>query len=123
MELELIQSRLQNKYLCLRLLTSYYHSIESILLDINTIATNCQLYNEAGSPLVNDVLQLREKLVQSISEIHTPAGSVSFSEDHPSEIQAVIDHLFVQLDQLFKPLQAWLEKPLQPYMITYCDKL
>ena len=92
-------------------------------MDINTIVKNCQLYNEAGSPLVNDVLQLREKLVQSISEIQIPAGSMSFSEDTPSEIQSVIDKLFIQLDQLFKPLQTLLEKPLQPYMITYCYKL
>lgn len=104
-------------------MNSFYHSVDAVLLDIDTIVTNCQLYNEAGSSLVNDVLQLREELVNAISAISISPSTIHFEEESPSTIQPVIESIWEKLLTLFTPIQPLLEKPLPPYLITYCSKL
>ena len=124
MELELILQRLQNKWFCgSSFIHSYYHSIDSVVFDINTIATNCQLYNEAGSPLVQEAQQMRDELLQAITALNLPEPALSWSEDISSPIQTTVDSLYQKLSEILQPLGSVLTTPLPPYLVTYSTKL
>lgn len=125
MELELISSRLENKYqFLLNCNCSYYHSIQSILFDIQTILSNCQLYNEAESPLVKEATQMKEELFTSIQSIQQPPDNTpSFDKDEESTIQSVIEEIIQQIQAILQPYSSFLSESLPPYLITYCSKL
>lgn len=105
------------------LLYSFYHSLDAVLFDIETIGKNCKLYNEAGSELVQEVEQMCSELTDSITALTSSQSSVTFANDSPSPIHDLIEKLFPQLDSILNPLTGILNVSLPPYLVTYCSRL
>ena len=89
--------------------------------------SNCQLYNEADSVLVKDVIQMKEELFTSIQSLqqHQQPSIISpvFEEDEESPIQSIIEEILQQIYTILQPYSSFLTQPLPPYLITYCSKL
>jgi len=124
MELDLIIYRLEKKYIVFAIVhSSYYHSIKSLLFDIDTIVSNCQLYNEDGSQLVRDVLRLREELLNALLSVHCVPSPLVLNEELPSDIQEVVVILFDRIEELLLPILPYMNKPLPPYLFTYWNRM
>ena len=90
--------------------------------------SNCQLYNEADSVLVKDVIQMKEELFTSIQSLQQQQQQPSiispvFEEDEESPIQSIIEEILQQIYTILQPYSSFLTQPLPPYLITYCSKL
>ena len=87
--------------------------------------SNCQLYNEADSVLVKDVIQMKEELFTSIQSLQQQSSITSpiFEEDEDSPIQSIIEEILQQIYTILQPYSSFLTQPLPPYLITYCSKL